>query len=95
MDMSYTVDPDCRGVMTIKAPNGKVTWQSNFVLVNGGREGMYMLVVPHQGVGIGTFRRIDQSDQQVENQLDDIAAEIDAIRETISKIAQVMGLAPN
>ena len=75
-----------------RGTNGSVVYQSNFVLLNGGREALYTVVVPHRAVGIGTFRRIDDFDQQLENKIDEMAAEVDAIKGIVSAIAINMNL---
>jgi hypothetical protein len=63
---------------------------ANFVLLNGGRDGIYTVEAPHQNVMFGTFQRIDNFEQQVEDKLDTLSSDIAAIKDMVSMMARAM-----
>ena len=85
MKWTYTVEPNCRGTMTMTAPNGVVAYQSHFVLFNGGRQAYYMGIVAHDAVCMGTFRRADAFDPEREERLETIESDVKWVKEMIAE----------
>jgi hypothetical protein len=83
----YSIEPSCSGVMKFTRPNGRVSSAWRIILTNGGRDGILSDVGSDTGLWMGTLRRIDNSDQELEDRVARIA-------EVIWKIALRLGINP-
>ena len=97
-EIEYTVEPDCRMTITTTIPlaqGGTVPLLLNGALANGGREGWVALESPPTLVLLGTLKRAEAYDKQLEAKVDALATELIETKELLKQMARVMGLSPH
>ncbi len=83
----YSMEPSCRGVITFTRDDGRVPASWRMILTNGGRDGVLASIGSGSGLWMGTLRRIDSADQELEDR-------VARMEELLGNMARVLGIVP-